>query len=93
MPEVKAPQLGRVLALARQAKGLAQHQVAAPLNTTQATISAWERGKLRPNLEQLVALARVLGADRLALLDAVESEIADELPAELPSRVKGDLVE
>lgn len=81
-----APVLGQVLQLARKRKGLSQDAVGKALGTTQSTVSAWEHGKLRPSLEQLVTLRRVLGADRGALWDAVEAELADELPDELPSR-------
>lgn len=72
-----APILGRALNLARRSRGLSQQEVGEALGTTQATVSAWERGKLRPNLEQLISLTHVLGANRTALLDAVEAEMAD----------------
>lgn len=88
MSDVKAPVLGRVLALARKAKKLSQHEVGAAMGTTQSSVSAWENGKLRPSFEQLVMLTKVLGMDRGALWDAVESEIAGfgQLPKELPSK-------
>lgn len=70
-----APVLGQVLKLARKARGLSQDEVGAALGKTQSTVSAWENGKLRPSLEQLVVLRRVLDADRGALWDAVEAEL------------------
>lgn len=81
-----APVLGRVLKLARKARNQSQDAVGEALGTTQSTVSAWENGHLRPSLEQLVMLRAVLAIDRGALWDAVETELAADLPDELPVR-------
>lgn len=46
----------------RVARQLTQVQVATALGVTQATVSAWETGAAQPSLDNLVALARLLGA-------------------------------
>jgi transcriptional regulator with XRE-family HTH domain len=59
--------LGRRLAALRKERGLTQTDLAKKLGTAQAVISDYERGKLRPNPEILVRLAKVLdvSADEL----------------------------
>lgn len=54
-------QLGDAIATARKAAGVgAQRDLAARLGVTQQSVSRWEAGTHRPNLDQLVALAETL---------------------------------
>lgn len=52
---------GRLLREHRQAAGLGQAEVGDKLDVAQPTVSRWESGKLIPPLDQLVALADLLG--------------------------------
>jgi DNA-binding transcriptional regulator YiaG len=65
----------RRLMVRRIALGLAQHQIAAQLGTTQSHISAWETGKTTPNADSLARYARLVGL-RLALVEAAIGEVA-----------------
>jgi transcriptional regulator with XRE-family HTH domain len=60
--------LGQVIARRRAAQGMAQRHLAAALDKPPATVSAWERGKVYPDLVSLLAVARVLGATISELL-------------------------
>lgn len=50
------------IAAARKARGLTQRELADQINGIESmSVSRWERGEHRPSLENLVALADVLG--------------------------------
>ena len=46
---------------ARKAKGLTQDDVAQALNTKNTTVSNWETGVSRPDVDMLVSLCRLYG--------------------------------
>lgn len=71
----EATTLGRVLRIARQAKGLTQIELADRAGTVQSTISSWESGRAEPRLQQLVTLADVLDVDKAAFIDAVTADM------------------
>ena len=52
---------------ARKAAGLTQAQVAAKLNVATPTIYTWERGRVTPTYQQVIAYAEAIGtqADKL----------------------------
>lgn len=52
---------------ARKAAGLTQAQLAARLNVTTPTIHTWERGRVTPTYQQVIAYAEAIGtaADKL----------------------------
>ena len=52
----------------RTAAGLTQDRLSERLFVTQQTVSNWERGTSRPDLDQLEAIAGALGTDVTALL-------------------------
>lgn len=52
--------LGRRIAALRKERGTTQVELADQLGTTQAVVSDYERGKLRPHPEMIVRLAKAL---------------------------------
>lgn len=62
---------GERLRQARKQKNLSQVSVGIKLNTTHATISRYENGKLEPNLDTLKALCKLynVSADFILGLD------------------------
>lgn len=54
-------ELGKLLKLARQQKGLTQEQLAETLSVTTSAISKWENGKNLPDSDMLLKLALTLG--------------------------------
>lgn len=67
----KSDPLGRMLWRARYnvEPPLTQEQVAAELGVTQSTVSSWESGRLRPNVQMLSRLADLLELDFDELAD------------------------
>lgn len=49
----------------REHVGLTQEQLAQRLDTTGVTVSRWETGKRRPNIDALAAIAHALGPNIL----------------------------
>jgi len=56
---------------ARKAAGMTQAQLAAKLNVATPTIYTWERGRVTPTYEQVIAYAKAIGtpADKLLGID------------------------
>jgi len=54
-------ELGKLIKLARQQKGLTQEQMAETLSVTTSAISKWENGKNLPDSDMLLRLALALG--------------------------------
>ena len=54
-------ELGKLLKLARQQKGLTQEQLSETLSVTTSAISKWENGKNLPDSDMLLKLALTLG--------------------------------
>lgn len=54
-------ELGKLLKLARQQKGLTQEHLAGTLSVTTSAISKWENGKNLPDSDMLLKLALTLG--------------------------------
>lgn len=54
-------ELGKLLKLARQQKGITQDQMAETLSVTPSAISKWENGKNLPDSDMLLELALTLG--------------------------------
>ena len=50
------------LKMLRKKKNLTQTELASKVGTTQGTVGKWENGKLEPNLEKVVELAKELEA-------------------------------
>lgn len=48
--------LGNWIKLKRVERNLTQQEVSQRISVTQSTLSAWERDKLKPNLDQLIVL-------------------------------------
>ena len=63
----------------REDKGLTQEQLAARLGTTHVTISRWETGKRRPDLNAQEAVAEALGIEAVDLRRHPAQPSADEL--------------
>jgi len=63
------------LHLLRQAKGMTQQQVAEAIAVTRQTVSGYEQGRTRPDLETLGRLARLFDAD-LEEFSTVETAIS-----------------
>ena len=60
--------IGKNIRKLRSAAGLTQDQLAERLFVTRQTVSNWERGTSRPDLDQLEAIAGALGAEVTVLL-------------------------
>ena len=59
----------------RKNNGLTQTDLARRLNFSTETISAWERGKRKPNIQQIPHLARLLGVDVKELLQSINTDL------------------
>lgn len=55
--------MGNNIRAARSEAGLTQAQLGARLGTGETNVSRWERGKVMPGLDNLVALAAELGCE------------------------------
>lgn len=77
------------LRLLRESKGMTQRQVADGLGCSPSVISAWERGRRAPPLEQLIRLADLLALDLGDLDDALE--LAGAAPGDRGGRDLGEL--
>jgi transcriptional regulator with XRE-family HTH domain len=60
--------IGRRIRAARVAAGLTQGELASRLGARRATISDWERGRVRQPAEALVAIAKACGCQPADLL-------------------------
>jgi len=72
-----SPALGRYLAARRAALGLSYRQLAQRLGKAPSTLQAWEQGKRLPDLEDLLALSHLLGADLAELLDLAATPVRE----------------
>ena len=59
----------------RKNNGLTQTDLARRLNFSTETISAWERGKRKPNIQQIPHLARLLDVDVKELLQSINVDL------------------
>ena len=55
--------IGKNIRTLRTRRGLSQDQLAEALHVTRQTVSNYETGRSRPDVEMLTALAEALGAD------------------------------
>jgi transcriptional regulator with XRE-family HTH domain len=51
----------------REAKGVTREQMAAEINSTEATLSRWETGIVMPNDERKIEIADYLGVPAIAI--------------------------
>lgn len=72
----------------REAKGLTQEALAGRLETTNATISRWERGERRPDLDAQAALAEALGVELIDLFRHPDTPSADALLRDQPPEIR-----
>jgi transcriptional regulator with XRE-family HTH domain len=93
-PQTEGPheakrRLGRVISHRRKTLGMAQRRLAAALDKPPATVSAWELGKVYPDLISVVAVARVFRTTVSALLSEAGIETSQSLdsPALEPTGV------
>ena len=66
-------ELNQRLSQTRRAKKLRQHQVAEHLDVSLGAVSQWEQGKTKPNMRNLVLLAKLLNVSLDWLLSGVET--------------------
>ena len=59
----------------RKTNGLTQTDLARRLDFSAETISAWERGIRKPNIQQIPHLARLLGVDVKELLQSINVDL------------------
>lgn len=74
------------LKMLRKKKNITQSELADRVGTTQGTVGKWENGKLEPNLEKVVELAKELDATTdylLGFYDVNAYDLSDEEVAEL----------
>lgn len=71
----------------RLEKGLTQQQLADRLGTTDVTVSRWETGKRRPNLDAQEAISEALGIDAIDLRRHPSQPSADALLRGQPPEV------
>lgn len=60
--------IGKNIKTLRMAKGMTQEDLAAALFVTRQTVSNYENGRSRPDLDMLLNIAQVLDADATAIL-------------------------
>lgn len=77
-PSEPTVRLGRLIRLAREAKGLSQRELGEILGTNQSTISGWESGTC-PRIHNLLECCTALDVDPRAFLDAVEDDLEGPL--------------
>lgn len=83
--------MGERLAQARKAVGLTQHQLAARVGMSPATIAMYETSMRTPPGPVLVALARCLGVSAESLIDAAPPAIDSATPEDQPpTRASGE---
>ncbi|MGB2132587.1 MAG: helix-turn-helix domain-containing protein [Pseudomonadales bacterium] len=66
-------ELNQRLSQTRRARKLRQHQVAEHLDVSLGAVSQWEQGKTKPNMRNLVLLAKLLNVSLDWLLSGVET--------------------
>lgn len=66
-------ELNQRLSQTRRERKLRQHQVAEHLDVSLGTVSQWEQGKTKPNMRNLVLLAKLLNVSLDWLLSGVET--------------------
>ena len=66
-------ELNQRLSQTRRARKLRQHQVAEHLDVSLCAVSQWEQGKTKPNMRNLVLLAKLLNVSLDWLLSGVET--------------------
>lgn len=71
----------------RESRGLTQEQLAGRLDTTSVTVSRWETGKRRPDLDALAALAEALDCAITDLARHPDTPSADALLRGQPPEV------
>lgn len=71
----------------RESKGLTQVQVGQRIGTSGVTVSRWETGERRPDLDAQAAFAEALGIDVLDLRRHPDQPSADELLRGQPPEV------
>ena len=79
--------LGEKIAAQRRKLGLSQEELASRLNVTRQAVSKWETGASVPELDTLVALAKIFGVTTDYLLSA------EEAPEPQPQQTTPDLLE
>jgi len=72
------PALGERIALARQAAGLTQHQLALALGVSQRVVTYWEREAVSVRADQLAKLAETLAVSVENLLGQNRKEAAQK---------------
>lgn len=77
MGNVNDLSLGERISIARRRAGIDGRTLAAQLDTTQGSISNWERDKASPSLDKIARLAEILGVDLLWLAFGQVPEYAD----------------
>lgn len=66
-------ELNQRLSQTRRERKLRQHQVAEHLDVSLGAVSQWEQGKTKPNMRNLVLLAKLLNVSLDWLLSGVET--------------------
>ncbi len=88
---LQAQDLGRRLALAREARHLSQDEVAGVLGVSRVLVSHWERGERVPAERVLERLTALYGTTLQALLDPARVEAAADLADLMFRAVDGNL--
>lgn len=72
----------------RRAAGFSQEQLAERLNVTRQAVSKWETGEGKPDIDNLLPLAKLLGTTVDYLLDDAAAEPHAETPPQSPSQTE-----
>ena len=72
----------------RRAAGFSQEQLAERLNVTRQAVSKWETGEGKPDIDNLLPLAKLLGTTVDHLLDHAAAEPHAETPPQYPSQTE-----
>lgn len=72
----------------REAKGLSQEALGGRLGVSDVTVSRWETGKRRPDLDAQAAIAEALGVDVIDLFRLPSKPSADALLRDQPPEIQ-----
>lgn len=72
----------------REDKGLSQEALGLRLGVSDVTVSRWETGKRRPDLDAQAAIAEALGVEPVDLFRLPSKPIADALLRDQPQEVQ-----
>ncbi len=85
-------QFNEQLATLRRAKGISQEALAEQLNVSRQAVSKWETGTAKPELDNILALCRILEVSPNELLGDPAQSVSDSIPSVTAESLKASNV-